>query len=48
MRWLGLMGSLIGIILATMVAHANLKATSVVYAWDEALNKFQNSNVWWT
>lgn len=30
---------------ATGVTHAGLKATAVVYAWDQVAGKFQNSNV---
>ena len=30
---------------ASIAVNADLKATAVVYAWDEAAFKFQNSNV---
>ena len=36
---------LVGILSTTTIALAQLKATAVVYAWDEAVSKFQNSNV---
>jgi hypothetical protein len=36
---------LTGLLWAANVAQAQLKATAVVYAWDQAANKFQNSNV---
>jgi hypothetical protein len=34
-----------GLILTTGVTYANLKATNVVRSWDEAVLKYQNSNV---
>ena len=36
---------LISLVLTTNIAQAQLKATAVVYAWDHAVNKFQNSMV---
>jgi hypothetical protein len=48
-KFVRLVGSalvLIGLLFAvTGVTHAGLKATAVVYAWDQVAGKFQNSNV---
>lgn len=36
---------LVGLLLAPVAVHAELKANSAVYAWDVAAQKYQNSNV---
>ena len=36
---------MVGALLAAPAAHAKLKATNVVYAWDRTALRYQNSNV---
>jgi hypothetical protein len=36
---------LLGVLLAPMIAHADLKGLAVVYAWDIAALQYQNSNI---